>query len=51
LDKVDLKSRIITLEPEDTKKAVDKLEVFFQNVTQNVDQAENLDPIKKPNSV
>jgi len=47
LDKVDLKNRIITLEPEDTKKAVDKLEVFFQNV----DQAENLDPIKKPNSV
>jgi len=38
------------LEPEDTKKAVDQLEVLFQNVTQNVKQAENPNQTKKPNS-
>ena len=36
--------RYNTIDTEDTKKAVDQLEVFFQNVTQNVKQAEKSVP-------
>jgi len=33
--------RYNTIDTEDTKKAVDQLEMFFQNVTQNVKNAED----------
>ena len=36
--------RYDTIDTEDTRKAVDQLDVFFQNVTQNVKQAEKSVP-------
>ena len=43
--------RYNTVDDDDTRKAVDQLQGFFESVDQNVDQTENLPPIKKPDVV
>jgi len=43
--------RYNTVDLEDTRKAVDQLQGFLQNVDQNVDQTANFHPAKKKEGV